>query len=81
MIEELTNAISGRIKEVLRLHLDGTSEDFDAATTAVMTELTNMGGLAESAFSASDLSMNSIRDRETLAKQLALALNESTKWD
>ena len=81
MIEELTNAISGRIKEVLRLHLDGTSEDFDAATTAVMTELTNMGGLAESAFSVSDLSMNSIRDRETLAKQLALALNESTKWD
>ena len=81
MIEELTNAISGRIKEVLRLHLDGTSEDFDAATTAVVTELTNMGGMAESAFAASDLSMDSTRDRETLAKQLALALGESTKWD
>ena len=81
MIEELNNAISGRIKEVLQFHLNGTSEEFDAATTAVMTELTNMGGMAESAFSASDLSMDSLRDRETLAKQLALALGESTKWD
>tara|TARA_R100000388_G_C7234764_1_gene157098 strand:- start:12 stop:260 length:249 start_codon:yes stop_codon:yes gene_type:complete len=82
MIEQLTNAISGRIKEVLQFHLNGTSEEFDAATTAVMTELSNMGGMAEGiAFTSGDLSMDKIKDRETLAKQLAMALGESNKWD
>ena len=82
MIEQLTSIISGRIKEVLQFHLNGTSEEFDAATSAVMTELTSMGGMAEGiAFTSGDLSMDNIKDREALAKQLALALGESTKWD
>ena len=81
MIQELNDAISVRIKEVLQFHLNGTPEEFDAATSAVMTELTQMGGMAQTAFDLRDLSMHNVRDREHLAKQLAMALGESNKWD
>ncbi len=81
MIEQLNEIIAGRVKEVLQFHLKGTPEEFDAATGAVMTELSNMGGNLNEKFFAGDFSMHSMTDREELAKQLALALGESTNWD
>ena len=36
MFEELNTVIEKRVKEVLQFHLNGTTEEFDAAATAVM---------------------------------------------
>ena len=81
MIEQLNEVISGRVKEVLQLHLKGTPEDFEAATGAVMTELSQMGGNLNEKFFTGNFSMHSMTDREELARQLADALGESSKWD
>ena len=43
MFEELNTVIGKRVKEVLQFHLKGTSEEFDAAATAVMSEFAAMG--------------------------------------
>lgn len=43
MFEQLNEVIGKRVKEVLQFHLAGTSEEFDAAATAVMTEFAAMG--------------------------------------
>ena len=43
MIEELSKAITGRIKEVLEFHLNGTPSDFDEAASAVVSEFVSMG--------------------------------------
>ena len=43
MFQELNSVIGKRVKEVLQFHLNGTSEEFDAAATAVMAEFTAMG--------------------------------------
>ena len=81
MIEQLNEVIAGRVKEVLQFHLKGTPEEFDAATGAVMTELSSMGGNLNVKFFSGNVSMQSMTDREELAKQLADALGESSKWD
>ena len=81
MIEQLNEVIDGRVKEVLQFHLKGTPEEFDAATGAVMTELSQMGGNLNEKFFAGNYSMHSMTDREELAKQLANALGESSKWE
>ena len=81
MIEQLNEVIAGRVKEVLQFHLKGTPEEFDAATGAVMTELSSMGGNLNEKFFAGNFSMQSMTDREELAKQLADALGESSKWE
>ena len=81
MLEQLNKVIAGRLKEVLQFHLKGTPEEFDAATGAVMTELSSMGGNLNEKFFAGNFSMHSMTDREELAKQLADALGESSKWD
>ena len=81
MIEQLNEVIAGRVKEVLQFHLKGTPEEFDAATGAVMTELSSMGGNLNEKFIAGNFSMHSMTDREELAKQLSQALGESSKWE
>ena len=43
MFEELNTVIEKRVKEVLQFHLNGTTEEFDAAASAVMTEFAAMG--------------------------------------
>ena len=43
MFEQLNTVIEKRVKEVLQFHLNGTSEEFDAAATAVMSEFAAMG--------------------------------------
>ena len=81
MLEQLNEVIAGRVKEVLQFHLKGTPEEFDAATGAVMTELSSMGGNLNEKFFAGNFSMHSMTDREELAKQLSQALGESSKWE
>ena len=43
MFEELNTVIEKRVKEVLQFHLNGTTEEFDAAAMAVMSEFAAMG--------------------------------------
>ena len=43
MFEQLNTVIEKRVKEVLQFHLNGTTEEFDAAATAVMSEFAAMG--------------------------------------
>ena len=43
MFEQLNTVIEKRVKEVLQFHLNGTTEEFDAAASAVMTEFAAMG--------------------------------------
>ena len=43
MFEQLNTVIEKRVKEVLQFHLNGTTEEFDAAATAVMGEFAAMG--------------------------------------
>tara|TARA_Y100000592_G_scaffold80291_1_gene126819 strand:- start:128 stop:367 length:240 start_codon:yes stop_codon:yes gene_type:complete len=43
MFEQLNTVIEKRVKEVLQFHLNGTTEEFDAAATAVMSEFVAMG--------------------------------------
>ena len=81
MIEQLNEVIAGRVKEVLQYHLKGTPEEFDAATGAVMTELSSMGGNLNEKYFSGNFSMQSMTDREELAKQLVDALGESSKWE
>ena len=81
MIEQLNEVISGRVKEVLQFHLKGTPEEFEAATGAVMSELSQMGGNLNEKFFTGKYSMHSMTDREQLAKELSDALGESSKWD
>jgi hypothetical protein len=81
MIEQLNKVIAERVKEVLQSHLKGTPEEFEAATGAVMSELSHMGGNLNEKFFTGNFTMHSMTDREELAKQLALALGESTKWE
>ena len=78
MISQLNDAIASRVKEVLQFHLNGTPEEFESATSAVMTELSEMGGLLEQQLFTSHLSMDSESDREQLAKHLANSLAETS---
>ena len=81
MIEQLNKVITERVKEVLQFHLKGTPEEFEAATGAVMSELSQMGGDLNEKFFTGNFSMHSMTDREELAKQLSEALGESSKWE
>lgn len=77
MLEQLNKVIAVRIKEVLQFHLNGTEEEYQLATNAVMDELTNMGGILEAQFYSGDLSMQNESDREALAKHLAETLTSN----
>lgn len=79
MIEELNRAITGRIKEVLEFHLNGTPAEFDEAANAVVSEFVAMGTAASGLPGVTaDLSMELNNQREVLARQLTDALTGNT---
>ena len=79
MFEELNDVIGKRVKEVLQFHLNGTTEEFDAAATAVMAEFVAMGdSLTAIVHEAGGI--NSLADpegREELATQLTDVLSDN----
>ncbi len=79
MFEELNTVIGKRVKEVLQFHLNGTSEEFDAAAAAVMTEFVAMGdSLSSIVFEAGGVQSLADSDgREELATQLTNVLNDN----
>ena len=76
MIEQLQNMIQVRVKEVLQYHLSGTPEEFDAASQAVMDELSFMGGNLQGLvnFTGADVTTN--EGRLELADQLVKIIKE-----
>jgi len=79
MFEQLTEMIEKRVKEVLQFHLAGTSEEFDAAASAVMNEFAAMGD-SLSAIVTEAGGVQSLADpegREELATQLTDVLSEN----
>ena len=73
---ELTSIISGRVREVLQYHLNGTPEEFDAAANAVMGELSFMGGNLHSLVSFSGADMSTEEGRAELASRLTEMLKK-----
>ena len=70
MIEQLRSMIQARVKEVLQLHLNGTPEEFDAASTAVMDELSFMGGNVQELVSFTSADVTTEEGRTELTEQL-----------
>ena len=70
MIEQLQSMIQARVKEVLQLHLNGTPEEFDAASTAVMDELSFMGGNVQELVSFTSADVTTEEGRTELTEQL-----------
>tara|TARA_R100000030_G_C3225132_1_gene116914 strand:+ start:712 stop:951 length:240 start_codon:yes stop_codon:yes gene_type:complete len=79
MFEELNTVIGKRVKEVLQFHLNGTSEEFDAAATAVMEEFAAMGdSLSAIVHEAGGIQTLGDPDgREKLAGELTEILNDN----
>ena len=79
MFEELNTVIGKRVKEVLQFHLNGTTEEFDAAATAVMAEFVAMGDSLSAIVNEAG-GINSLADpdgREELATQLTDVLSDN----
>ena len=79
MFEQLNTVIEKRVKEVLQFHLNGTTEEFDAAATAVMSEFAAMGD-SLSAIVSDAGGVHTLADpngREELATQLTDVLNDN----
>jgi len=74
--EELTNVISGRVKEVLQHHLNGSPDEFDAAANAVMRELSFMGGNLHNIVSFTDADITTAEGRGQLAERLTEMLKQ-----
>tara|TARA_A100001515_G_C4543430_1_gene200964 strand:+ start:487 stop:720 length:234 start_codon:yes stop_codon:yes gene_type:complete len=70
MIEQLQEIIQVRVREVLQLHLNGTPEEFNAASKAVMNELSSMGGSAQSLVDITSADVTTDDGRKELAEQL-----------
>jgi len=79
MFEELNTVIEKRVKEVLQFHLNGTTEEFDAAATAVMGEFAAMGdSLSAIVFEAGGVqTLADPEGREELATELADVLSDN----
>ena len=79
MFEQLNTVIEKRVKEVLQFHLNGTSEEFDAAATAVVSELTAMGdSLSDIVFESGGMtSLTESGGREALVAQMTDVLNKN----
>tara|TARA_R100001079_G_scaffold79493_1_gene43510 strand:+ start:198 stop:434 length:237 start_codon:yes stop_codon:yes gene_type:complete len=76
MFEQLNTVIEKRVKEVLQFHLNGTTEEFDAAASAVMNEFVAMGDSLQGIMS--EANQNVLLDpegREELASQLTSVLS------
>ena len=79
MFEQLNTVIEKRVKEVLQFHLNGTTEEFDAAASAVMNEFVAMGD-SLSAIVSEVGGVHALADpdgREELATQLTEVLNNN----
>tara|TARA_R110000737_G_C14299384_1_gene435662 strand:+ start:97 stop:357 length:261 start_codon:yes stop_codon:yes gene_type:complete len=79
--EHMGAAINARVKEVLEFYLNGTPEEFESASRAVMNELSSMGDALHGIVQVDNIDLNDAEDRESLAKQLTSALRESKGWD
>jgi len=79
MFEQLNTVIEKRIKEVLQFHLNGTPEEFDNASEAVMNEFSAMGDSLSAILSESGgfEAIISPDGREELATQLTDVLNDN----
>mgnify|MGYP001453810204 CR=1 FL=1 len=75
--EQLNNMIGGRVKEVLQHHLNGTAEEFDAATRAVMNELAIMGGNLENLVTFNNSDVTTPEGRVELADELVKIFEEA----
>ena len=76
MIEQLQNMIKARVKEVLQYHLSGTPEEFDAASEAVMDELSFMGGNLQGLVNFTGADVTTTEGRVELADQLVKLFKE-----
>ena len=76
MIEQLQDMIQTRVKEVLQYHLSGTPEEFDAASEAVMDELSFMGGNLQGLVSFTGADVTTTEGRVELADQLVKLIKE-----
>ena len=79
MFEQLNTVIEKRVKEVLQFHLNGTTEEFDAAATAVMSEFAAMGDSLTAIVNETG-GIQALADphgREELATQLTDVLNDN----
>lgn len=77
MTEQLQEMIQARVKEVLQLHLNGTPEEFDAASNAVMNELSFMGGNLQGLVSFTSADITTDEGRTELTEQLVQFLKGS----
>lgn len=74
--DQLNNIIGARVREVLQYHLQGTPEEFDAATGAVLEELSFMGNNLQSLVSFTGVDVNTIEGKTELADRLVQLLKE-----
>ena len=74
--EQLNNLIGTRVKEVLQYHLQGTPEEYDAATEAVLDELSFMGGNLQNLVSFTGVDVTTSEGKTELADQLVQLLKE-----
>ena len=74
--EQLNNIIGTRVKEVLQYHLQGTPEEFNAATEAVLDELSFMGGNLQSLVQFTGVDVTTTEGKVDLADQLVRLLKE-----
>lgn len=79
MFEQLNTVIEKRVKEVLQYHLNGTSEEFDAAATAVMSEFAAMGDSLTAIVNETGgiQALADLDGREELAAQLTDVLTDN----
>ena len=74
--EQLNNLIGARVKEVLQYHLQGTPEEYEAATEAVLNELSFMGGNLQNIVSFTGVDVTTVEGKTELADQLVQLLKE-----
>ena len=76
MFEELNTVIGKRVKEVLQFHLNGTPEEFEAATEAVMDRLSFLGANLQSLVNFTGTDITTLEGKTELADQLVHIMRE-----
>jgi nanoRNase/pAp phosphatase (c-di-AMP/oligoRNAs hydrolase) len=74
--EQLNNLIGSRVREVIQLHLQGTPEEFEAATEAVMDQLSFVGANLQSLVSFTGTDITTFEGKAELANQLVHIMRE-----
>jgi hypothetical protein len=82
MIDALNDVIKLKVEEVLKSHFKATPEDFNAATFAIMKELSTVGGNLDKMLESGEGVLNLIGDRTEegqteLTEQLTRELTNS----